>query len=618
LGCALALLPCFLFAAVRVAAAPVSAAAGHEYRITGTAVSTRDGSPVPYCRITANQVPANQIGARASQSMNGRAGAGRGAAPTGMRGGGGSNQPIEATGDASGKFTLELPHAGAWRLTATARGFRGQTYDEHENFYSAVVLTEAAPAFALTFRMAPDSVLDGLIFDEAGEPVAQAQVTAELIPPPVPGTLAGNSRPRPVGFGQTDDRGRYEIGGLAPGEYRLRVQAHPWYAVGAQMQGPRPIVLNGNLAAAATPPVPPPDPSLDLIYPVTWFPGVDDELAAETIKLGSGEERQADFHLTAIPAVHLKIPRPDNPATVPGRQDGQGPGRGNMGQQQRGPTVTRMSGDSQGQMNMGAGFSGTEWDVGGLAPGTYEVRIPGGQGQPEIVRLIEINPGSSAAITMEGAKPLTKVAIKIEGVADFEAPMVEFVDTETGARFTSNLHGGRGGFPGNRGGDEVLEDAPPSGRSVSLPPHAYEVYLSGNSGDYLTGIEATGAKVSGRVVTVSGDATVTLHVANTHAQLDGAATIDGKPAQGAMVLLVPVTLGTPGDLNAVQRDETNTDGTFLISTITPGRYILLAIDHGWDVDWRRPETLAQYLVHGTPVELKADAKEHVELEAVEP
>ena len=87
--------------------------------------------------------------------------------------------------------------------------------------------------------------------------------------------------------------------------------------------------------------------------------------------------------------------------------------------------------------------------------------------------------------------------------------------------------------------------------------------------------------------TVSGPATVTLHLADKRASVDGVARIHGDPAAGAMVLLVPATLGMAGDLNTIERDETNTDGSFRMTGVTPGEYILVAIDHGWNVDLAR-------------------------------
>ena len=151
-----------------------------------------------------------------------------------------------------------------------------------------------------------------------------------------------------------------------------------------------------------------------------------------------------------------------------------------------------------------------------------------------------------------------------------------------------------------------------------LPAHEYNVYASSGSGAYLAGVSAKGAKTVGRLVTIDGPAVVTLRMANTHAQVEGVARLGDKPAAGAMVLLVPATLGQAGDLSTILRDQTNTDGTFLIAGVVPGRYILVAIDHGWDVNWRSPETLASYLLHGIPVDVRTVTRAREEIEAVAP
>jgi hypothetical protein len=590
-------------------------APAHEYKVSGVAVSSRDGAPVPYCRITAEPVPPSQIGTARSQDMSGprsdggpvrsgrpSGGQGGGRFQGGPRGGGGTgNQPLEATADGSGHFTLDLPRAGAWRLMGTARGFRGQNYDEHDGFYSAVVLTESSPSYTLTFKLTPDSVLDGQIFDEAGEPVAQAQVWAELVPPKTPGAAAEAERPRLAGAGQTDDLGRYEIGGLAPGDYRVKVQAQPWYARGrGGLEQQRSAGISAGSPASL-------DPSLDLVYPVTWFPGTDDELAAQVIALAPGEERQADFQMTAVPSVHLRIPRVDAGDTEPANRRGGVP-------QQRPAFISRVSSDSGGfdQMTQATGNE-NEWDFSGLTPGTYQVRLPGPDGRPDgDVRQLEVRAGSLPVLTLEGARPLIPVTVKLE---EFAQSQVEFVNTETGQRYPSTPQ-----FAGRRGfGRDDGDAADAAARTVMLPAHQYDVFVTGGSGVFLTGISAKGAKVLGRRVTIDGEATLTLHVANGHAEVEGVARLpSGKAAQGAMVLLVPATQGEPGDLSSIERDETNTDGTFLIGSVVPGRYILVAIDHGWNVKWRDPATLGPYLLRGVPVDLRTTSKVHEELEATEP
>jgi hypothetical protein len=603
-------------AALLAVSVPCSAAPPQTkpYRITGVVISTRDGSPVARCRITADATSTNQMGAGRTVGQRpgpGSGGGGRSGPQGGMRGGGMPTPPPEAITDGSGKFTLELPHAGGWRLNASAHGFRTQNYDEHDDFFSAVVLTDAAPAFNLTFRLAPDAVLTGLIYDEAGEPVASALVVAEEIPPAVPGGSIVAQRPRQAGAGQTDDRGRYEIGGLAPASYRLRVQAQPWYA-----QNQAFLQRNVNAAANAAPS---PDPSLDMVYPTTFFPGTDDETAAEELKLLAGEEREADFHLTPIPSVHLRIPRAATPEQANSAQNGD---RRQLQPQQRPATITRLSGEGFNSMQQFGpmGMGGTEWDFGGLTPGTYEVRLPGSdpRGLDGEVQQIEIRPGGQTVVTLEQARATVKVAVATDGETNAQ---VLFGDVKTGAITTMEMGNPRGGF--RRGGDEEpdgpREEMRPKTRTVNLAPGTYEVTVVGvGTGAYLTGITAAGAKAVGRTVTITGTGTLTLHLATKRAKVEGVVQLEGKAAQGAIVLLVPATLGEPGDLHSIERDETNTDGTFEITGVVPGQYILVAIDRGWDVNWRNPATLAQYLVYGMPVDLTRAAKVQQEVEAVEP
>ncbi len=601
-----------------------------QFVISGVVVSARDGSPVPYCRMTASAVPANRIAGADPENgrrftrpdFNPQLGSG---GPPGFSGEGGRQGSLlsrsrqgavaegqeSATADAQGRFTLALPHAGAWRVSGAARGFRSQNYEEHENFYAQVVLSDAAPAYALSFRMVPDSMITGLVLDEAGEPVRQARVTAERMAAVLPRQMTG--RARASGSAVTDDRGRYEIDGLAPGVYRVRLQAQPWYAVGARGGLPqaRDAATPADLGASL-------DPSLDLVYATTWFPGVDREESAETFSLVGGEAREADFHLNPIAAIHLQIPHPESPSTT---QEGRRP--------QRFATITRVSADGTvGSVSPVALNGADAWDFGGLTPGIYEIRVPGTEGQQNAdVRQIEVLPGSRGVLTLDNARPLTRVSVRVEGADDDSFPFVEFRDLETGRRITASEGRGRGGGRGGqRGGDSgqdstqgsTLVEATPV-LTAMLPPHRYAVSLLGNGADYLTGMKATDARVTGLTVEIgSGTPTLTLQVASGRAELSGFVREADKPAPGTMVLLVPAMLGQPGDVSAVARAESNTDGSFAFRAVVPGQYIAVAIDRGWDTRWSTPEALAKYLVHGVPIELKAGARVTQTLDAVLP
>jgi hypothetical protein len=85
------------------------------------------------------------------------------------------------------------------------------------------------------------------------------------------------------------------------------------------------------------------------------------------------------------------------------------------------------------------------------------------------------------------------------------------------------------------------------------------------------------------------------------------ASLNSKPSIGAMVLLVPAGLDDPGSFTLAARDQTNTDGSFELPNVIPGQYILIAIDHGWNVNWSDPSTLRGYLTQGVPLDIKPGA-----------
>ncbi|WP_198152186.1 carboxypeptidase-like regulatory domain-containing protein [Granulicella tundricola] len=560
------------------------------FRISGIVLNSRDGSPVARCRVSADQVGSAARADRPSQqSAPGVARRGPGQQRSFGLGRGQNNVAPQGAQDAvvtdaRGNFSLTVSHAGMWRVTAAARGFHSQAYEEHEGYSTAIALTAAVPDMALSFRINPDAVITGIVFDEAGEPVRQAQVSVETLGVKEAGRAPANQA---AGFAQTDDRGHYEISSLTACDYHLSVQAHPWYAAGT----------SGRAVAS--------DPSLDVVYPATWFPAALDAASAETIHLRPGEERQADVHLTPLPSVHLKIPR--NDANLPAGSEPRGI---------RPPMISSIS-------NSGAFIgmpqvttSATEWDMGGLAPGTYQVRVPGALGEtPSLVQL-KIGPGSSTVIGLEGASAPSKVSISIDGVPDRTVERVILTDVDSGQTYVSNIHRKGRGPNIQSDSDSVDDDVEEGVRSILVPPHQYEVSLVGSDGVFLTGIQATGAQVNGRTVEVMGAASsLIIHAATGRAEVTGVVSQSGKPASSVVVLLVPSTFGQPNNLTDVGRDQTNTDGSFILQNVIPGQYILVAIDHGWEVNWHDPTTLARYLSAGTPVLVKASAHLHQDIEA---
>jgi hypothetical protein len=539
------------------------------YSITGVVIDAVHGAPVAHCHLTA------------TLNSTGRGGSGNG---------GFGNRQFPALNDgfdcdARSHFNVTLPSPGSWRLTASARGFVSQAYDAHPPFASAIVLTPEAPTKDLEFRISPEASIVGLVIDEAGEPVRNAQITLQNVPPPSPGgpqalgTTRGNTR--------TDDRGMYELPNLAPGDYRVSVHAQPWYAAGGQQ-------IRGNDTNT-----PSPDPPLDFVYAATWFPGVNDPELAETIALHAGETRQADFHMVPIPSIHMRILAPPrvssgtNPTpTFPIVQQVNSGGGPNFVQ-----VTTRF--DAQGQM-----------DVGGLAPGVYQVRLAG-PNQEAHSALVEVSANSTRTVDLSApSRDMARIKLGFDGLADVDSS--SRFDRNGGMQITlidRDNHRGSFSFNSNEGGGiNLVRRDQNTDRTLDVPPGRYEVVLQGRPNIFVTGLTAKGAEVAGRYVTVgAGESTLVVHVSSGRATVNGIATLDEKPVVGAMVLLVPITIEDPNSITFLVQDQTNTDGSFSLANVIPGQYILVAIDHGWQINWGDASTLRRYLMQGVPIDLKSSA-----------
>ena len=145
------------------------------------------------------------------------------------------------------------------------------------------------------------------------------------------------------------------------------------------------------------------DPSLDVTYPVTWYPGTSDSSQAEILTLHAGDTRQADFQLTPIPSIHLRIV----PETDADASDRHMPAY---------PIIERVSPDGNDFVPLSVHMTSQGViDVGGLAPGRYEVRMQGG-GETLRPALVDVTEGSTSTLDMNAASSMANVSIQMDGI----------------------------------------------------------------------------------------------------------------------------------------------------------------------------------------------------------
>jgi hypothetical protein len=452
-----------------------------------------------------------------------------------------------------GRFSFPHLSSGKYSLFTRARGFPQQFFEEHGGFTTAVAVGSGKSSTGILFKMNPDSAISGQVLDEHNEAVRQAQLMLFSR-----NTDNGRRAIRPRGRQMTDDQGRYHFNHLSTGMYYVAVSAHPWFRRYVQ---PRMVV-----DASGLPKMQDIDPALDVAYPITYYPNTTDADAAGAVMLHPGDRISVDFALTPVRALHVTVHTgtgTDNATTM---------------------FMEHVFGNSQVSVS-GATMSrpGTgEAEVTGLAPGSYTVRQRGrgGDGPTQ-----EVDLRTNTEIDGTGASGLEKIRghVTFEGTSKPQRLFVQLLDVDSEQRVNVPVN------------DDGTFEAQPS--------HAgkYSVVIANTPRVAIRNLSATGARLTGRTLEFTGAQPVelTITVAEGMGTINGTVIRDGNPVSGAMVVLVPAD---PANNNPLfRRDQSDSDGSFTLAEVVPGKYKVVAIQNGWDLEWATPEVLRPYLGNSTAV-----------------
>ena len=557
---------------------------------------------------------------------------------------------------ADGRFLFTDLLAGKYRLMASRRGYARQAFHEHEAFSTAIVVGPGLDSEHTRFPLAPSSVITGVVTDEWGDAVRDAQVLL------FQQSMSDGSRTlRNVTQTMTDDQGRYRFAHLLSGTYAVAIYTRPWYT---QAQGQydvftseHPLTISGDIVLssgdvvvdnASQPSSVTQSQLSDVVYPVTFFPGVTTLAEAGRLAVAPGATETADFQLRAVPSVHLRVRVPaSTPITImTAMQDDrqqQEDGRQAANQKESStdlaqvdaapdisltlkiaegysdqldpvrkeiaPGLMELSGVPPGDINVAAASAqGSILDPQGIAyasrrktlnvSGDTEVDFGSQGGSAKVSGVVLSSRFHLASLNTEqppGDQPSTGRAAILRAIQEAQE-----------ARFNTTLT-----FRSLKAGDSYDATVSPEGKfsfpGSTLLAGSYELEFSPQSGLRVSSLEASGATVSGRTIEipVGQPVKIVVHAAEANCSLSGFAIKNGKPVAGAMVLLVPQDPGH--DMTLYHRDQSDSDASFTLPSIFPGRYILIAIENGWDLEWADPQIMFQYLPAGQPIELKPGA-----------
>ena len=147
-----------------------------------------------------------------------------------------------------------------------------------------------------------------------------------------------------------------------------------------------------------------------------------------------------------------------------------------------------------------------------------------------------------------------------------------------------------------------------------LTPGSYSVYAMSGANSIVASLKAKGAQAVGQTIQITGGKPVelTIEMSSSLAKLNGTVRRDGKPVTGAMILLVPDDAEI--NLPKFRRDQSDSDGTYTLRDVLPGKYRVLAIDGGWDLEWGNLALLKGRLEHARKIEVQPSKSYQTELE----
>src|SRR5437773_748281 len=488
--------------------------------------------------------------------------------------------------DDSGRFAFQGLAPTKYWLVGEHQGFQRQGFNEHSGFFTAIVVGPGLQSEDLVFRLRPDASISGTVTDDQGDAIRDAQVHLFF-----DGHEEGEHRTSQRAQVTTDSEGHYRFSHLRPGRYFVAVSAQPWYAQNQQVQRFRSIPgdTDGNggditqLESSAKP------SPLDVAYPLTYYAGgveVDD---ATPIVLKAGDRVQVDVALAAVPALHMRI-------RTAGMSLSSDSGFGaNVSRSGPGGTSIPVQAPSMSVPGV--------VEITGLAPGDYELNLNSfgkeSHNWTQNVRLTE-------DAEIDGVRTRTPATVTgvvmLDGVPVLARSYVSLRDPASGAGFGAQVNA--------KGEFEFQSQGVKAG---TYQVAVFNMQGATGQGAAVTALVASGARVSGHRITIDDGANVKLTILMSKGlgEVTGVAERDGKPLAGAMVVLIPDKID--GNESSFRRDQSDSDGSFTLRGIVPGKYTVVAIEQGWELEWGKAEVLRPYLANAERLEITAKGRYQVKV-----
>ena len=477
-----------------------------------------------------------------------------------------------------GRFEIsELP-AGRYTLNASRAGYLGLSFGQSRPGEPGrpIELADGQVFATADFVLQHTALISGHVYDEAGEPLAGANVLTLQMR-----FFNGRRRLTPVrGNAVSDDTGQYRLSGLEPGEYYVQASSRETW--------------EGD----------PPERQM-LGFMPTYYPASPNPTDAQRVRVRAGQEVSA-IDIGLIPGKVGKVS-----GTVFNSQALPLAGESiNLSFEIRGENFMMMSGGQSTKVNPDGTFTFRN-----VAPAEYHlnVRTAATPDRPAeaanvIVSVVGGDVEGLAIVTAGTGAVAGRVVV--EGDTPLPTPLSKLtvralpVDRDTAVNI--------GGMPDNGrirddGSFELKSIAGQVRLTVGPPADGWAIRQIDQNGRDLTSqpFETAGQTLDGFVITLTNrfpTVTGTLHDAKGKAVLEGSAIV--FPEDPSLWL---------EDLRAIRIARVDQSGVFTIKALRPGKYLCVAVSSAVNNQWNDPEYIESLREAATPVNLEEGEMKKIDL-----
>ena len=485
-------------------------------------------------------------------------------------------QDAVAWTDSNGRFTFAYLPAGRYQLRVTKEGFQAAAFGQETAGRPPSIITLASGEFRndIVFHLQRLPSISGVVLDDDGEPLANAQVMAMR-----EGFQRGKRALLPGMSTMTDSTGHYALSGLAAGRY----------AVVANYQNGRVVKIHPDVAVG--------EAQSQYSYAAQYYPGTTGAESATMLTVQPGQEiSQIDFRLTARQSAILqgKVIVPESASAV------------------RDLMVNIVSEEFGHRMITGYGAGPPEFRFGGaqLPPGSYLLVAHGTVDGRSYrgVQKVELGAQGATDIAIPLDTPVDLAGtVKVEG-PDANKHPASFVNLVPGDGIPWNASPLRGNV--NKDGSFKINGVPPGVWDIGagpIPPGGYIKSMRLGDQDVLT-----------EEMMIRSSTTDPLNIViGTHA-----AAIEGEVVRGDQPARASVVLAPNGKFQHVasfyRLAAADEKGHFEIKNATPGEYRLYAFEELNPQSMQDPDYLKPFESRGVPVTLREGPNSSQKLSVISP